>query len=481
MTRTLLLLPLLAGLAFGCKNNEKSRLDTLMAERPMKVTSGTSTTNPANPTPTDPHAPPTAPAPGKDIDSKDILGRKDTSTEVQVKHVLIGWKDLSAAYRGQMDPRASKRTNDEAAKLAQEIAAKLKADPKQVDALVKEYSEDPGSQSGEPYEVNEKTGFVPEFKQLALRLMMNEVGIVKTDYGYHVMIRVTPPPPDPLESADILNRPTAETGTVRVQHVLIGWKGAPAARTATRTKEEADKLATEVLAKVRANADMAALMKAHSDDPGSKDNARVYDVSPDAPMVEPFKKLSLRLKENEAGLVKSPFGWHVIKRLPPPPPDNLESKDILARPVATQTAKVKHILLGWTEVHAEDPRGTKRTRAELETLVKATMAKLKAGAKIEPLMKELSEDPGSAADGKEYDVTPDAGLVEPFKNLSLRLQPGEVGAVKTTFGIHIIQRVDGMKGGAAEKAPAPAPKTPAPATPAPATPAPATRPPVPNP
>ena len=31
-------------------------------------------------------------------------------------------------------------------------------------------------------------------------------------------------------------------------------------------------------------------------------------------MVEPFKDLSLRLKVGEAGIVKSPFGWHVIKR-----------------------------------------------------------------------------------------------------------------------------------------------------------------------
>ena len=477
MTRTLYLLPLLAGLTLGCKQNEKSRLDTLMTERPMHRTS-TATTLPAGTKTPDPHGGNATPAgPAQDLDSKDVLGRKDVSTEVQVKHVLIGWSELSAAYRGQMDPRAAKRTNAEAAKIAQDVLAKLKADPKQIDALVTELSEDPGSKGGEPYEVNEKTGFVPEFKNLALRLMLNEAGIVKTDYGYHVMIRVTPPPPDPLESADIMNRPTPETGAVRVQHVLIGWKGAPAARSATRTKAEADKLATEVLAKVRANGDMAALMKAHSEDPGSKDSAKVYDVSPDAPMVEPFKKLSLRLKENEAGLVKSPFGWHIIKRLPAPAPDSLESNDILKRPVATQTAKVKHILLGWTEIHADDPRGTKRTRAELETLVKATMTKIQKGAKIEPLMKELSEDPGSAADGKSYDVTPDAGLVEPFKNLSLRLAPGEVGAVKTTFGIHIIQRVDGMPGATPEKPPAPttpAPTTPAPTTPAPKTPAPAT-------
>ena len=74
--------------------------------------------------------------------------------------------------------------------------------------------------------------------------------------------------------------------------------------------------------------------------------------------------------------------------------------------------------------------------------MKQTVGKLAKGAKIEPLMKELSEDPGSAASGNSYDATPDAGLVAPFKNLSLRLKVGEVGVVKTDFGIHIIQRVE---------------------------------------
>src|SRR4051812_48531779 len=50
-------------------------------------------------------AAPAAPAvPDKDIDSKDILARTDTAKEVSVKHVLIGWKDLGAAYQGHLDP-----------------------------------------------------------------------------------------------------------------------------------------------------------------------------------------------------------------------------------------------------------------------------------------------------------------------------------------------------------------------------------------
>ena len=67
---------------------------------------------------------------------------------------------------------------------------------------------------------------------------------------------------------------------------------------------------------------------------------------------------------------------------------------------------------------------------------------LKKGDKIEKLMSELSEDPGSAASGTSYDVAPDAQLVEPFKNLSLRLNLNETGVVKTQFGFHIIQRVE---------------------------------------
>jgi parvulin-like peptidyl-prolyl isomerase len=386
-----------------------------------------------------------------DLDSKDILGRALGGTgEVQVKHVLIGWKELDdKTYHGRIDPRAKKRTNAEAAQLATDIAQKLREHPDQIDAIVKATSEDPGSLTGEPYTVDKDTPFVPEFKNLALRLKPNEVGIVKTAFGYHVMMRVPPPPPDPLESKDILDR-TAEAGPVSVQHVLIGWKDTPMAkqrqpdaRAKDRTKEQADKLATEILAKAKApDADFKALMKEYSEDPGSKDTGKPYDVSPDAPMVDSFKKLSLRLKENEVGLVKSPFGWHIIKRLPPPPPDPLESKDILARTETAPKVKVKHVLLGWAETHGQDPRGAKRTRAELEKLVHDTVDKLNKGAKIEDVMKELSEDPGSAKSGEGYDVAADSKFVPPFKNLSLRLKLNEVGVVKSDYGMHIIKRVE---------------------------------------
>src|SRR3954469_20871450 len=68
-----------------------------------------------------------------DIDSKDILNRKEAATSVQVKHVLVGWDTLDKVYQGRLDPRAAKRSNADAAKLAKEIEGKLKAAPDKID------------------------------------------------------------------------------------------------------------------------------------------------------------------------------------------------------------------------------------------------------------------------------------------------------------------------------------------------------------
>jgi parvulin-like peptidyl-prolyl isomerase len=408
----------------------------LACHEPAKVA------QPAPPPPVVVTPPPPVEAPQNlDLDSADILARTETA-DVLVKDILISWQELAPAFRGKLDPRSEGRTQAEAAKLTETIANKLRANHEQLAALIQLYSEDPGS-SGEPYAVNASSSFVPEFIKLATRLHLDEVGVVRSQYGYHVLIRVAPPPPDPLESTEILARPE-QPGPVLVQHILIGWDQTSTRdpRGKGRTKAQADDLARQVLLTVRTGGDMAILMKEYSEDPGSNTSAKPYEVTTKAPMVEPFKRLSLRLTVGEAGLVKTVFGWHIVKRVPPPPPDKLESADILARAPVTQSAKVLHILLGWSDVHAADPRGQKRTRRELDKLVATTLAKLKQGTRFEALMEQLSEDPGSAKTGHSYDVTPEAALVTPFKELSLRLKVNEVGVVKTDFGIHIIKRIE---------------------------------------
>ena len=48
----------------------------------------------------------------------------------------------------------------------------------------------------------------------------------------------------------------------------------------------------------------------------------------------------------------------------------------------------------------------------------------------------------SAADARTYDVSPDAGLVIEFRQLGLRLDVGETGVVESSFGFHLMKRVE---------------------------------------
>lgn len=125
----------------------------------------------------------------------------------------------------------------------------------------------------------------------------------------------------------------------------------------------------------------------------------------------------------------------------------LQSSDILARDAVTKRATVKHILIAWRELAPSypggiDARAKERGRAEADTLAGDLLARVRNGEAIEPLMAVFSEDSGSAASGKSYDVTVDAKLVFEFKRLSLRLNVGESGLVQTQFGWHVIKRLE---------------------------------------
>ncbi|OEG00296.1 hypothetical protein BHF71_05170 [Vulcanibacillus modesticaldus] len=82
----------------------------------------------------------------------------------------------------------SDRNEEEAKKLAEEVLAKLKAG-EDFGKLAKEYSDDPGSKdNGGIYRDARVAFWVPEFKEAVLALPLNEIsGLVKTDYGYHII------------------------------------------------------------------------------------------------------------------------------------------------------------------------------------------------------------------------------------------------------------------------------------------------------
>jgi peptidyl-prolyl cis-trans isomerase D len=121
---------------------------------------------------------------------------------------------------------------------------------------------------------------------------------------------------------------------------------------------------------------------------------------------------------------------------------DVTSGDILARePVANQ-AQVKHILISWKDLDSANEKAKQRTKADAEGLVRSLMTQIKAGADFDMLMKQHSEDPGSASSARAYPVSPDAQLVIEFKQLALRLNVNEVGVVQSDFGFHIMKRTE---------------------------------------
>lgn len=129
-----------------------------------------------------------------------------------------------------------------------------------------------------------------------------------------------------------------------------------------------------------------------------------------------------------------------------PAVSSVVSTDILAREPLANTATVKHILISWHDLADSfggriDPRADKRSKADAEAEVRSLLKQLQEGADFEAMMKAHSEDVGSAISGRAFTVTPDAQLVIEFRQLSLRLRPGEFGVCQSDFGFHIIKRI----------------------------------------
>jgi hypothetical protein len=129
-----------------------------------------------------------------------------------------------------------------------------------------------------------------------------------------------------------------------------------------------------------------------------------------------------------------------------PTASSVISSDILAREPVANTATVKHILISWRDLADAfggrlDSRAAKRSKADAEDEVRSLVKQLQDGADFDAVMKAHSEDLSSAASGRAFTVTPDAQLVIEFRQLSLRLKPGEFGVCQSDFGFHIIKRI----------------------------------------
>lgn len=124
------------------------------------------------------------------LQSNAVLDRAQQTERAFVKHILIGWDELERHYDTRMDQRARMRHEGEANDLVKEILRRLEAGTP-IEALMIEFSEDPGSQGGAGYPVTDDDRKDPAFRRLCLRLHVGEIGVVRTDFGWHIVKRIT--------------------------------------------------------------------------------------------------------------------------------------------------------------------------------------------------------------------------------------------------------------------------------------------------
>jgi hypothetical protein len=114
---------------------------------------------------------------------------------------------------------------------------------------------------------------------------------------------------------------------IKLQHILISFAGKVPGKNITRTQEEARTLAAQVFDRAKKGEDFDSLVKTYTDDraPGIYALAN-SGVTPSADefsrdrMVPAFGEAGFSLAPGEIGMAeydpaRSPFGWHIIKRL----------------------------------------------------------------------------------------------------------------------------------------------------------------------
>lgn len=110
---------------------------------------------------------------------------KKPSDSTETKHILISYKDTQI---GQQDPTV-KRTKEQAKKLADSIYASVKANPAAFDTNLK-FSDDKGSaaQGGNVgWTTADQPKFVPEFQKFVDNSPKGAIGVVETQFGYHII------------------------------------------------------------------------------------------------------------------------------------------------------------------------------------------------------------------------------------------------------------------------------------------------------
>lgn len=150
---------------------------------------------------------PTAPQPSE-LELRETIARQQIIQQMYLKHITA-------------DMFKSKHILVEDEATAQEIVAKLDAGGDFAE-LAKEYSKDPGSaENGGEYGWIPRGEFVPEYEEAAFSAELNTPVIVKSDFGYHVIIVEDRAENRPFDSFDQLN--SSRTAQMHYEETFVPW------------------------------------------------------------------------------------------------------------------------------------------------------------------------------------------------------------------------------------------------------------------
>ncbi len=122
------------------------------------------------------------------------------------------------------------------------------------------------------------------------------------------------PPANASGTAEVASVAAAISDKVSASHILLAYKGAERSE-ATRSDEEAKKLAEELLARIKKGEEFGKIAAENSDCPSGKSAAGSLGEFGRGMMAKEFEDAAYALKVGEiSGVVKSPFGYHIIRR-----------------------------------------------------------------------------------------------------------------------------------------------------------------------
>ncbi len=385
ITVILLLAGLLAVCAFGCDKNQtdtaadaaEAVADTAAAEKPAQEIN---------------------------------MGETQKPPTLAGSHILI-------AYKGAM--RAAEtvtRSKEEAQKLATDLAKEVAKDPSKLEEMAKKFSDGPTGAKGGDLGFWKKGMMVPEFDVAIEKMKVGEATAepVETGFGFHIIRR--------NQAIDSIE--------VTAYHILISYKGAARARgNVTRSKEEAQKLAGELSAKLKAAPDsFETVAKENSDDPRVK--MPIWTTGEG--MLPDLDKAVLALKVGQVGdVVETPFGFHIFQRL---------------EPVHGPKMAASHILIQFKGAE-NAPESITRNEAEAKKLAEEIIAEAKKeGADFAKLAMRRSEDPSAIMNAGALGVWEQGNMLPSIEEALTKVKVDEVaGPVKSAYGFHVLMRTDPEK------------------------------------